>query len=271
MTKSGKTLLLIGVDSKRLLSVRLALQSPGVKLAGVAFAPSHLAEDVRQTEVLLQAAALQEVPLAVCEAAQLSPVQCSGHVGAGVRTDGAVALPLTAAELIVSQASRHRGELVVVVLGALSDLAKALAIDPELPGKLAGVVFHGGAICVPGDVTMVAEANVYADPEAAAYVLAANLPLLIVPLDATRTGSLAPEQLDRLEASIAVMAALHPELVQRERLKLSVECQSQLSRGALLADRRAIPRVGHDAEVCLEADVEQILRRAADADREDAR
>ena len=56
MTKSGKTLLLIGVDSKRLLSVRLALQSPGVKLAGVAFASSHLAEDVRQTEVLLQAA-----------------------------------------------------------------------------------------------------------------------------------------------------------------------------------------------------------------------
>jgi purine nucleosidase len=83
--------------------------------------------------------------------------------------------------------ARHRpGELVLVALGPLTNLAIALNVEPELPGLLKSVILMGGAYAVPGNVTPAAEFNILVDPEAADQVLTAPFPnLTAVGLDVT--------------------------------------------------------------------------------------
>lgn len=188
-----------------------------------------------------------------------------------------------AARLLVEKANEYKGELTVVTLGRLTNLAKAVAIDPRIAEKLERVVVQGGAIRVPGNATAIAETNLHADPEAAAFVWAAGLPLLVVPLDATDRlrlsqeesqgifrkaielgiaqasedkGELSLQDGTRLDAWGAMVAALHPEQIHKQQMKLTIECHSSLSRGAVLSDLRAKPSVGIDTEVVIGIEVE---------------
>ncbi len=196
-----------------------------------------------------------------------------GESAAHGRSDGQ---QQDAARLLVELANMHREELTVVTAGRLTNLARAVAIDPRLPEKLKRVFIQGGAIRVPGNATAIAEANLYADPEAAAFVWAAGLPLTLVPLDATRHLWLTPEESRELlnkavrlgvasaaqihevplDAWGAMVAAVHTERVHKERMKLAIECHSPLSRGAVLADLRAKPSVGTDTEVVVNMEVD---------------
>jgi len=91
-----------------------------------------------------------------------------------------------AIELIVEAARRLQRLLTVVALGPLTNLALALKADAGALPLVGRVVAMGGAVDVPGNVTPTAEFNFYVDPEAAHRVLAAGLPLDLVPLDASR-------------------------------------------------------------------------------------
>jgi purine nucleosidase len=76
-----------------------------------------------------------------------------------------------AANALVRMASAAPGQLTLVCLGPLTNLAVALALDPALPHKLARLVIMGGAVTGKGNTArLCAEYNVYADPEAAHVV-----------------------------------------------------------------------------------------------------
>ncbi len=88
---------------------------------------------------------------------------------------------------MVRLANQRPGELTLVCVGPLTNLAIALNVEPKLPDLVAGVVVMGGAFSVPGNVTPAAEFNIYVDPEAAAQVLAAPFKrLTAVGLDVTQ-------------------------------------------------------------------------------------
>lgn len=190
----------------------------------------------------------------------------------------------TGVRLMLEKAREAEGELTLVVLGRLTTLAKAAAAEPMLAKQLKRIVIQGGAIRVPGDVTAIAEANMHADPEAASFVLAAGLPVLLVPLDATHALTLTNEQAQavvsiarntgminiaentdlqpgaadlRLSAWGAMVAALDPSAVATQQMKLTIDCTSTLSRGAVLADLRAKPSVGRDTDVCVRIETEK--------------
>jgi purine nucleosidase len=91
-----------------------------------------------------------------------------------------------AVEVILDSARRHERDLTIIALGPLTNLALALKEDAGALERVGRVVAMGGAIDVPGNVTPTAEFNMFVDPEAAHRVLAAGLPLEVVPLDATR-------------------------------------------------------------------------------------
>ncbi len=95
---------------------------------------------------------------------------------ASVRTIGGDRGPAA----IVRLATSRPGELTLVCVGPLTNLAIALNVEPGLADLLDRVVVMGGAYAVPGNVTPRAEFNVYADPEAAAQVFAAPFPRLTV-------------------------------------------------------------------------------------------
>lgn len=107
---------------------------------------------------------------------------------------GGAALPTTDRPLgadrgpaaIVRLAKERPGEVVLVCVGPLTNLAIALNVAPELGGLLRSVVVMGGAFTVPGNTVPWAEFNMLVDPEAARQVFAAGLPnLTAVGLDVT--------------------------------------------------------------------------------------
>src|SRR3984957_19042997 len=92
---------------------------------------------------------------------------------------------LSAPEYLVHTFADQPGEIVLVAVGPLSNLAAAIALDPAFPGHVAELVIMGGAID-KSNVTPSAEFNIWADPEAAAVVMAAAFAkITLVPLDAT--------------------------------------------------------------------------------------
>lgn len=84
--------------------------------------------------------------------------------------DAPTPAPGSAAEFIVRAAAAHPGQVTVLALASLTNVALALQLDPELPGKLGRVVALGGAFRTSGNVNPAAEANVYGDPDAANVV-----------------------------------------------------------------------------------------------------
>ena len=90
------------------------------------------------------------------------------------------------------------GTVDLLCLAPLTNLATLLEREPQALRRVRRVVAMGGAVAEPGNMGGRREFNLAHDPEAAARVLAAGLPLTLIPLDATR----------RLRADRAYVAAL---------------------------------------------------------------
>jgi purine nucleosidase len=78
-----------------------------------------------------------------------------------------------AAPALIRLSHAHRGRLVLVMLGPLTNLAVALKLDPTLPQRIARIVVMGGAVTGQGNTTPTAEFNIGFDPEAAHLVFEA--------------------------------------------------------------------------------------------------
>ncbi|GAB2702256.1 nucleoside hydrolase [Aliiglaciecola sp. 3_MG-2023] len=108
--------------------------------------------------------------------------------------------PRSSAQYIVDMARKHPGEITLVAIGPLGNLALALRLEPELPDLVKGVVIMGGAAFVKGNVTPVAEANIWNDAHAAEIVFAASWDLKMFGLDVTNDVPFTLDFLDELEA-----------------------------------------------------------------------
>jgi inosine-uridine nucleoside N-ribohydrolase len=106
-----------------------------------------------------------------------------------------------AAQFIVDTCRARPGQVSLVALGPLTNLALALALEPRLPELVAGVVLMGGAVTVNGNVTPAAEANILADPHAADAVFTAGWPVTMVGLDVTMQTIMSPAYLASLAES----------------------------------------------------------------------
>lgn len=109
---------------------------------------------------------------------------------------------IPAAQAIVEHINHHPGELSVVTIGPLTNLAVALQLDPALPTKIASTWIMGGYFSgsqwnnsVPG------EFNIWADPEAAQIVLSSGLFPNMVGLDVTYQVTMSQAQAAELSHS----------------------------------------------------------------------
>ncbi|MBY8976469.1 nucleoside hydrolase [Rhodobacteraceae bacterium NNCM2] len=90
-----------------------------------------------------------------------------------------------AADFIIQQVRAHPGEVTLIPIGPLTNIAEALTRDPGIAPLVAEVLIMGGAVRRRGNVSPHAEANIWQDPHAAELVLAADWPLRLVGLDVT--------------------------------------------------------------------------------------
>ncbi len=119
----------------------------------------------------------------------------------GVHLPGPVAPPRPehAVNQIVELSHRFAGELEIIALGPLTNLAAALVLDPAVATRVKSLVFMGGAARSPGNVTPSAEFNVWVDPEAANIVVGSGIPYTMVGLDVTDKTLLGPGEAALIE------------------------------------------------------------------------
>ncbi|WP_227369556.1 nucleoside hydrolase [Halomonas sp. M20] len=197
-----------GVDDAQ--AIAIALAHPDIELLGLTTTYGNVDIDTATTNALLVSElAGQQIPVAQGAAAPLvktkhpAPAHIHGANGLGDIALPAVqgkAMSSSAAEFIVEQVNARPGEITLVAVGPLGNLAAALQLDPAITGKVKQVVVMGGSIKEGGNVTPVAEANMFNDPHAASRVLTAGWPLTLVGLDATQRCVLSPADMEKIAA-----------------------------------------------------------------------
>ncbi len=202
--------------------------------------------------------------------------------------------PVGAADLILELVIRYPGEITLITLGPLTNVAQALLRDRETMRKVGDVVSMGGAIVVPGNTSPTAEYNIATDPEASRIVFASGLRLTLIPLDVTERVRLSGEALRTwvepladlpaqflldctahlmafskqwegfagiiLHDPLTVGVVLERDLVQTQPYHVQVETQGEITTGMTVADRRGIRAEGRpNMEVALEVDADRFL------------
>lgn len=198
-----------GVDDS--MAIMYAALHPEIDLIGMTTVWGNVDVPLatRNTLRVLDIAGRPDVPVARGAAGPLlgGPADFAYHVhgrdGQGNAGDDAPVRdpePVSAAQHIIDLVRANPGEVWLVPVGPLTNIAAALALDPELPGLVAGVSLMGGTAMAPGNVTPVAEANVWHDAEAAAAVFRAPWRIIMAGLDVTMRVLITPEHSARLAA-----------------------------------------------------------------------
>jgi purine nucleosidase len=115
---------------------------------------------------------------------------------------------VSAAEYIVNMARAYPGEITIVAVGPLINLALALKLEPQLPKLIKQVILMAGTVIEPGNVSPVAEANVWNDPHAADLVFTAGWDLAMVGLDVTHRVVMQSNYFERLAQHHALHIAM---------------------------------------------------------------
>lgn len=123
-----------------------------------------------------------------------------GMGGANLAPPHGKIIEQSAAEFIVETVMANPGEITLMPLGPLTNIALALRLQPRIASLVKRVVIMGGAATVPGNASPTAEANIHNDPDAAHIVFGAGWDLTMVGLDVTHKTVMSKQYLEELYA-----------------------------------------------------------------------
>lgn len=200
----------VGIDDA--MAILFATASPELELVGVTtvFGNSTIEDSTKNALYLLERSGLK-VPVARGAAVPLvAAPQPPVDFVHGANGLGNVPVPepsrerlsaLSAAEFILQQSRRYPGEITLVPVGRMTNIALAVRMDPSLPERIRRVVLMGGAFETHGTVSPVAGANTFGDPHAADIVYQADWDVTAIGSDVTRQVRLNESDLKELAAT----------------------------------------------------------------------
>jgi purine nucleosidase len=296
-----------GIDDAQ--AILFALRSPELDIEGITTVCGNI--DVNQASMntlkVLDLARITDLPVARGASHPLTVAPCHVPLIHGSDGLGDTQLPepmnqltdQSAIELLTDAVSAHPNDVTVISLGPLTNIANAIQQDSRFVRDVQMLVIMGGCYQITpygyGNVTPVAEYNVWADPEAAAIVFNSGLKITAVGLDITHDPStcLQMEHVDRLAVMntpvtsfivdlcrfqmpttgglaylhdpIAIATVIDPCLVTTQPGLVKVETEGRLTRGMTVFDRRPkwithMPATGQImTQVCTEIDGQRFL------------
>lgn len=296
-----------GVDDA--FAILYALFKPQYEIVGISTVCGNV-ESWLAAENTLKILDLADAPdIPVVQGAQ-APLK--GHWEGRVRTIhgdngiGNVSLPHSKRELLQEDVSdfhmrlaeQYEGELVLITLGPLTNVALTLEKYPDFSKKIRKMIMMGGTIKAGGNVSAVGEANIVCDPEACDAVFLSGMNITAVGLDVTKKVRLKREYIQWLDQCcnpkarkavdflkealnhywkgnqiqnycigdcpvhdpLAMMCAANPGLVRTETRRARVEYEGLYCRGMVVTDLREHPIHGGDISFAMEVESERALR-----------
>lgn len=194
-------------------------------------------------------------------------------------------------KVIIDEVLAAPGNVTIIALGPLSNIAAALQQLPDLASQIGHLIILGGTIGGPGNITPAAEFNIYCDAEAARDVFRSQVTKTVIPIDVTnrilfgfdmlqkfpegasRTSGLLQKVLPgafrsyrqnlglegiHLHDTVAVVAAMHPELFTMERMHGEVETDGTITHGVTVFDRRRHPESRPNLDVAVDLDADAV-------------
>src|SRR5579884_194201 len=265
-----------GIDDA--LALFFALASPEIQIEAITTVSGNVSVDrtTRNALTLLELTGRTEIPVARGSTRPLVRPPVLADYVHGDNGLGGVELPEPrlqpvaqhAVDVIIEKIMGAPGEITLVPLGPLTNVALALRREPRIVQQVREVVLMGGALRVPGNVTPAAEFNIFVDPHAAHMVVHAGWPIRMVSLDVTTQAELKREQVNRLASTgspvmkflkqmldsyfedfaakvdsnvfqmhdpLCVAAALYPDLISWEPVYLDIELAGSLTLGETVA------------------------------------
>ncbi len=174
----------IGTDIDDAFALALILQSPEVDLLGVTTVSGDTQARARLVAKMLSEAGRTDVPVAAGQPGKRLKIDqtrwADGFTSPQMRGE-------KAADFLKAQVEGHSGEISVIAIGPLTNVAALLKQEPAVRKKIKQIVMMGGSIALGygQDPTPAAEYNIAADPAAARVVFASGVPILMAPLDVT--------------------------------------------------------------------------------------
>jgi inosine-uridine nucleoside N-ribohydrolase len=197
-----------GVDDA--LALLLAMRSPELKIEAITAVAGNVPLELTLPNALrmVEISGRTDIPVAAGAKAPLlrrlvTAAYAHGENGLGgaVFPDPKIKPVAEPADVLIRQIVRkYPGEVTLIPVGPLTNIATALNTDSELAGMVKSIVMMGGSLS-GGNITPAAEFNVYVDPEAARIVFQSGIPITMVGLDATRKTTLTEEHVRVLESS----------------------------------------------------------------------
>lgn len=196
-----------GVDDA--MAIFFALKSPELEVIGLTTVFGNVHTDLATTNALRLLEIANRTDIPVAKGADNPLARPYGGAVPFVHGDdgqGNVHLPppkgkaidQTAAEFIVEQIMRHPGEVTLIPVGPLTNIALALRLEPRIAENVKEVVLMGGNALAPGNATPAAEANIHNDPEAADVVFGAAWKVTMVGLDVTHRVNMTKATLEEI-------------------------------------------------------------------------
>lgn len=279
------------------IAIMLAAASPALELLAITTVAGNqtLEKTSLNARRVCTVAGISDVPIAAgCDRPLVRDQVVAGEIHGESGLDGptfgepTVALDRRhAVDLIVEAAHARPGELCLVPVGPLTNVAAALHRDPSIAGMIRRISLMGGAMHL-GNVTPAAEFNIFADPEAARVVFESGVPITMVPLEVTHRAAAEPAVIDRIEAigneaatlsvellrffattyqrrfgfgspplhdPCAVAALAAPELLTTRAMHVAIETRGQLTYGRTVCDARGVTGKPSNVDVAVDLDV----------------
>jgi purine nucleosidase len=207
----------IGSDVDDALALAVLLGSPEVELLGVT---TVYGDTLLRAQMARRLGRLAGRELTVVPGAELPlsgrEVWWAGHEGSTLDRleDEDVRRDLSGPEFLAATTAERPGEVDVISIGPMTDIALALRLDPLFARNVRRLYVMGGSFARPGGPPVEAEHNIRCDVVAAREVFESDIAVTVTGLDVTTTVSLEPELVDRIAAAGELGDQLHQQILQ---------------------------------------------------------